>query len=137
MYIPAFIGATLALVHLSSQCARTVPGDTATTPPTSVTTVAPGTGCKSCTDATPTIIAESVGTKPFTSMTIDPSGTCSIYHFVCDGNEPGDAVIISYNRDAAGTDQGNDKLVSDLLCNDQGQWTKSNIVITEIECQST
>lgn len=115
-------------------------------------------GCQACTLDSVQQIMISLGTKAFTSDTIDNSGTCAIRTSVCNGFSAGSGVLISvsifalllkqcwtpwlqYNRDAAGVDDGTDTVTSTLVCNDAGQWTKTQngvtAVITAFECQST
>uniref|UniRef100_A0A1I7U0G2 C6 domain-containing protein n=1 Tax=Caenorhabditis tropicalis TaxID=1561998 RepID=A0A1I7U0G2_9PELO len=111
-------------------CVATSAGGVATT------TAAPST-CQSCLLSATEIINISEGTKDFTSDTIDTSGTCAIRTSVCDGFSATSQVLITFNYDQAGQNNGTGTATSVLICNDAGQWTKDGIVITAIECQST
>ncbi|CAR64674.1 C6 domain-containing protein [Caenorhabditis elegans] len=133
---PLFTSALVVLVLFTKRTHACV----ATSPGTAPTTAAP-TGCQACTLDSVQQIMISLGTKAFTSDTIDNSGTCAIRTSVCNGFSAGSGVLISYNRDAAGVDDGTDTVTSTLVCNDAGQWTKTQngvtAVITAFECQST
>ncbi|CAL2049197.1 hypothetical protein CAEBREN_05732 [Caenorhabditis brenneri] len=111
-------------------CVATSPGGTATT------TAAPSS-CKNCLLSATEVIMISEGTKAFTSDTIDTSGTCAIRTSVCDGFSADSGVLITFNEDEAGQNNGTGQATSVLTCNTAGQWTKDGIVITAIECQST
>ncbi|PIC12155.1 hypothetical protein B9Z55_028623 [Caenorhabditis nigoni] len=98
------------------------------------------TACRSCTLDTVQHIRISDGNKEFTSDTIDLSGTCAVTTAVCDGFSADYGVIITFNQDQAGAITPATGTVSAILaCKDAGQWVREggDIVITEIECQST
>uniref|UniRef100_A0A8R1DNN8 C6 domain-containing protein n=1 Tax=Caenorhabditis japonica TaxID=281687 RepID=A0A8R1DNN8_CAEJA len=128
---------TVVCFFVSFKTAESCVATSGGTPTVVVTTTAAPSNCKSCLLSATQIISISAGTKSFTSDNIDTSGTCAIRTSVCDGNEADSGVMISYNSDADGVDDGVGSVTSTLICNTAGQWTKNGVVITEIECQST